>query len=120
MPTRDIQKDWEFEASTISWLPVDFLENPHLCVFDGPGGPPLHRNNQCPYRNAKTSISKTHLKLAADAKNAVGMWGPMNRKPGFDLGVKRMRLLDSGEIKSPGDDRLVSDRTRSPSVAFMP
>src|SRR5205823_7399992 len=29
-------KNREFEAFTISWLPRDFLTNPHLCVFDGP------------------------------------------------------------------------------------
>src|SRR5205814_10587785 len=28
-------KDWEFEAFTISCLPADFMENRHLCVFDG-------------------------------------------------------------------------------------
>src|SRR6266404_8950877 len=27
--------DREFEAFTISWLPYDFLSNPHLCVFSG-------------------------------------------------------------------------------------
>jgi len=35
------------------------------------------------------------------------MWGPYEiAKPGFDLGVKRMRLLDSGEIKYRADDRM--------------
>src|ERR1700730_1903307 len=28
-------KNREFEAFTISWLPADFMTNPHLCVFDG-------------------------------------------------------------------------------------
>src|SRR5437899_12964052 len=36
LPTRKY-KNLEFEAFTISWLPRDFLSNPHLCVFDGPG-----------------------------------------------------------------------------------
>src|SRR5437899_11808263 len=36
LPTRKY-KNWEFEAFNISWLPRDFLTNPHLCVFDGPG-----------------------------------------------------------------------------------
>src|SRR5215831_2987812 len=30
-------KGRDFEAFTISWLPADFAENPHLCVFDGFG-----------------------------------------------------------------------------------
>jgi hypothetical protein len=42
-----------------------------------------------------------------DAKNAVAMWGPYEiAKPGFDLGVKRKHLLDSGTIKYRADDRL--------------
>jgi hypothetical protein len=30
-------KGWNFEAYNISWLPADFMENPHLCVFNGVG-----------------------------------------------------------------------------------
>lgn len=39
------------------------------------------------------------------------MWGPYEiAKPGFDLGVKRKRLLDSGKIKYRADDRLYRKR----------
>jgi hypothetical protein len=42
-----------------------------------------------------------------DAKNAVAMWGPYEiKKAGFDLAVKRKRLLDGGTIKYRADDRL--------------
>src|SRR6266436_529284 len=36
LPTQEYM-GWDFEAFTISWLPADFLANPHLCVFDGVG-----------------------------------------------------------------------------------
>jgi hypothetical protein len=40
-------------------------------------------------------------------KNAVAMWGPYEiDKEAFDLGVKRLRLLDSGTIRYRADDRL--------------
>jgi hypothetical protein len=106
LPTREY-KDWEFEAFTISWLPADFMENPHLCVFDGQGARLFASKNQCAVSVGKNFNLKDTLKLAVDAKNAVAMWGPYEiAKPGFDLGVKRMRLLDSGEIKYRADDRL--------------
>ena len=45
--------------------------------------------------------------FAVNAKNAVCMWGPYEiSKEGFDLGVKRLRLLDGGTIKYRADDRL--------------
>src|SRR5213076_2465858 len=47
LPTRKY-KNLEFEAFTISWLPRDFLSNPHLCVFDGPGSRLFPKNNECP------------------------------------------------------------------------
>jgi hypothetical protein len=106
LPTREY-KDWEFEAFTISWLPADFMENPHLCVFDGPGARLFASKNKCPISPGKNFSLKDTLKLAADAKNAVAMWGPYEiAKPGFDLGVARMRLLDKGEIKYRADDRM--------------
>src|ERR1700748_1823988 len=70
LPTREY-KDWEFEAFTISWLPADFMENPHLCVFDGPGARLFASKNKCPISDAKNFNLKDTLKLAADAKNAV-------------------------------------------------
>ena len=106
LPTRKY-KDWEFEAFTISWLPRDFLSNPHLCVFDGPGSRVFPKNNKCPISPGRNFSLAETIKLAVDAKNAVVMWGPYEiRKEGFDLGVKRKRLLDGGTIKYRADDRL--------------
>jgi hypothetical protein len=106
LPTRKY-KNWEFEAFTISWLPADFMTNPHLCVFDGPGARLFPRNNTCPILPGRNhSLSET-LKLAVDDKDAVAMWGPYEiRKEGFDLGVRRKELLDKGTIKYRADDRL--------------
>jgi len=88
-------KDREFEAFTISWLPADFLTNPHLCVFDGPGARVFASKNKCPISPGKSFNLADTIKLAVDAKNAVAMWGPYEiRKEGFDLGVARKRLLD--------------------------
>jgi hypothetical protein len=106
LPTRKY-KGWEFEAFTISWLPADFLTNPHLCVFDGPGSRLFPESNRCPISPGKNFSLQETIKLAVDAKNAVAMWGPYEiAKPGFDLGVKRKRLLDGGTIKYRADDRL--------------
>lgn len=105
-PTRRY-KGWEFEAFTISWLPADFLTNPHLCVFDGSGSRLFPERNQCPISPGKNFNLQQTIKLAVDAKNAVAMWGPYEiRKEGFDLGVARKRLLDKGNIKYRADDRL--------------
>ncbi|MFL6590262.1 MAG: hypothetical protein ACJ8M4_08820 [Chthoniobacterales bacterium] len=97
----------EFEAFTISWLPADFLTNPNLCVFDGPGAKLFASKNKCPISEGKNFNLADTIKLAVDAKNAVAMWGPYEiRKPGFDLGVKRKELLESGTIKYRADDRM--------------
>ena len=106
LPTREY-KGWEFEAFTISWLPADFMENPHLCVFKGPFARVIPQNNKCPISPGKNFSLAETIKLAVDAKNAVAMWGPYEiARPGFDLGVKRKELLDSGKIKYRADDRL--------------
>jgi hypothetical protein len=106
LPTREY-KGWEFEAFTISWLPADFLKNPHLCVFDGTGSRVFPKINQCPISPGHNFNLAETIKLAVDAKNAVAMWGPYEiAKPGFDLGVRRKKLLDSGTIKYRADDRL--------------
>jgi hypothetical protein len=53
------------------------------------------------------SDSGTTIKLGANEKNAVAMWGPYEiDKKAFDLAVKRKRLLDAGTIKYRADDRL--------------
>jgi len=97
----------EFEAFTISWLPADFMTNPHLCVFDGPASRIIPKNNKCPISPGRNFTLQETIKLAADEKNAVAMWGPYEiKKAGFDLAVKRKRLLDGGTIKYRADDRL--------------
>ena len=99
-------KGRDFEAFTISWLPADFAENPHLCVFDGFGAVLVPNWNKCPAVPGKSFDLPSTLKLAVDAKVAVGMWGPYEiSKPGFDLAVTRLRLLEKGEIKYRADDR---------------
>lgn len=99
-------KNREFEAFTISWLPHDFAENPNLCVFDGFGARLVASMNRCPVSVGKDFNLPGTIKLAVNAKVAVGIWGPYEiTKPGFDLAVKRMRLLDSGAYKYRADDR---------------
>jgi len=106
LPTRTY-KGWDFEAFNISWLPADFMSNPHLCVFDGPDARLFPKMNKCPISPGRNFSLQETIKLAADAKNAVAMWGPYEiAKPGFDLGVKRKELLDKGTIKYRADDRL--------------
>ena len=105
----------EFEAFTISWLPEDFLTNPNLCVFDGPGARLIPQNNKCPILPGRNVTLAETIKLAVDQKNAVAMWGPYEiKEAAFDLGVKRKELLDSGKIKYKADDRL----TRKNKVAI--
>ena len=100
-------KNREFEAFTISWLPADFMSNPHLCVFDGAASRLFPKLNKCPISPGKSFSLQETIKLAVDAQNAVAMWGPYEiAKPGFDLGVKRKQLLDGGTIKYRADDRL--------------
>ena len=100
-------KNWEFEAFTVSWLPRDFLSNPHLCVFDGPGSRLVPENNKCPISPGRNFTLAETIKLAVDAKNAVAMWGPYEiREKAFDLAVARKRLLDKGKIRYRADDRL--------------
>jgi len=100
-------KNREFEAFTISWLPRDFMSNPHLCVFEGPGSRLIPQQNKCPISPGRNFSLEETIKLAVDDKNAVAMWGPyeIDRK-GFDVGVRRKRLLDGGTIKYRADDRL--------------
>ena len=62
--------------------------------------------NKCPALPGKSFDLPSTLKLAVDAKVAVGMWGPYEISgPGFDLAVKRLRLLEEGNIKYRADDR---------------
>src|SRR6201987_2205636 len=96
-----------FEAFTISWLPHDFDKNPHLCVFDGFGSRLFASWNKCPISVGRNFTLAETLKLAANEKNAVGMWGPYEiKKEAFDLGVSRKKLLDGGTIRYRADDRL--------------
>jgi len=94
----------EFEAFTISWLPHDFPEKPCLSVFEGFGALLVPSMNKCPLSEGKNFDLPTTL--AAHEKRAVGMWGPYEiSKPGFDLAVQRLLLLQEGTIKYVADDR---------------
>jgi hypothetical protein len=100
-------KNREFEAFTISWLPRDFLRHPHLCVFSGAGSRLVPEKNACPLSPGRNFSLEETIEFAVDAKVAVAMWGPYEmNKTGFDLGIKRKRLLDGGSIKYRADDRL--------------
>jgi hypothetical protein len=100
-------KGWDFEAYNISWLPADFMSNPHLCVFEGFGARLFPEMNKCPISPGHNFSLQETIQLAANEKVAVAMWGPYEiRKKGFDLGVARKRLLDEGTIKYRADDRL--------------
>lgn len=100
-------KNWDFEAYNISWLPADFLSNPHLCVFDGPGARLFPGKNKCPISPGKNFSLQETITLAVNDRSAVAMWGPYEvAKPAFELGVKRKKLLDGGTIKYRADDRL--------------
>jgi hypothetical protein len=100
-------KNRDFEAFTISWLPHDFDTNPHLCVFDGIGSRAIPKKNKCPVSVGRNFRLDETLKLAVNAKNDVGMWGPYEiRKEAFDLAVKRKKLLDGGTIGYRADDRV--------------
>jgi len=100
-------KQWNFEAFTISWLPHDFAENPHLCVFEGFGARLIPAWNKCPLSVGKSFDLEGTLKLAVHYHLAFGMWGPYEiSKEGFDTAVKRIRLLQGGTIKYRADDRI--------------
>jgi hypothetical protein len=97
----------EFEAFTISWLPRDFMTNPHLCVFDGFGSRLIPQWNKCSVLPGRNVTLEETIRLAVDSKNAVAMWGPYEiKQAAFDLAVKRKQLLDRGTIKYRADDRL--------------
>ena len=105
LPTRTY-KDREFEAFNISWLPADFLTNPHLCVFKGTASRLFPNANECPAVPGHNFSLQETIDLAAKEKVAVAMWGPYEiAKPAFELGVKRKELLDGGTIKYRADDR---------------
>ena len=106
-------KNRQFEAFTISWLPHDFSTESNLCVFKGVGARLFPRINQCPISPGRSFTLEETIKLGVAAGNAVCMWGPYEiSKGGFDLGVKRLRLLEEDTIKYRADDRLTRpDRT---------
>src|SRR6266446_5490080 len=68
-------KNREFEAFTISWLPHDFMSNPHLCVFDAAGSRLIPQNNKCPVSPGRNFTLEETINLAVDSKNAVAMLG---------------------------------------------
>ena len=80
--------DRKFETFTISWLLADFMSNPYLCVFNGPGSRLLASPNKCPVLPGRNFSLEQTIKLAANEKVAAVMWGPYEIvKGGFDLGV---------------------------------
>lgn len=106
-------KNRAFEAFTISWLPHDFSTESNLCVFEGVGARLSPSKNKCPNSVGRNFTLAETLRLGVHAKNAICMWGPYEiTKPAFDLGVKRLRLLEGGTIKYRADDRITrKDRT---------
>ena len=107
-------KNRNFEAFTISWVPHDYGTNP-VCVFDGFGSRIFPTWNKCPIVVGRDFRLEETLKVALNDKASVGVWGPYEiRKEAFELGVKRMLLLDGGTIKYKADDRL----TRKDQVAI--
>jgi hypothetical protein len=101
----------QFEAFNISWLPADFGTHPHLCVFKGFGSRIIPQWNRCPPVQGRSFTLEETIQLGVNVKNAVCIWGPYEiRKEGFDLGVKRLRLLEKGEIKYLADDRLTREK----------
>ena len=105
LPTR-MYMNRDFEAFNISWLPADFLTNPHLCVFKGAASRLFPDANECPAVPGHNFSLQETINLAAKKKVAVAMWGPYEiAKPAFELGVKRKKLLDGGTIKYRADDR---------------
>ena len=76
---------------------------------------------ECPISPGQNFTLAETIKLAVDQKNAVAMWGPYEIKKGaFDLGVKRKKLLDGGTIHNIAPTTVFIEKTKSPSVAFMP
>lgn len=101
------EENRNFEAFTISWLPADFMSNPNLCVFDGVGSRLVPQLNTCPTLPGRNYTLEETLSIAVADRSAVAMWGPYEiLKEGFDLGVRRKRLLEEGEIQYRADDRL--------------
>lgn len=88
-------------------MPADFTKNPDLCVFKGFGSRLFPEKNQCPIVPGRSFNLRDTLQIAINNRGAVCMWGPYEiTKEGFDLGVKRLRLLEGGSIKYRADDRL--------------
>jgi hypothetical protein len=102
-----LQSSIGFQPAGDTPQPHDFSTNPHLCVFEGEGSRIFPKLNVCPLSVGRDFKLDETIKLAVNAKNAVCMWGPYEiSKDGFDLGVKRLRLLAEGTIKYRADDPL--------------
>jgi hypothetical protein len=105
LPIRD-DEGRRFEAITISWLPSNFRDNPHLCIVEGFGGRVFPQLNRCPVVPGRNFNLQDTIHFAARSKLVVGMWGPYEAtRAVFDLAMKRKALLDSGAIKYRADDR---------------
>lgn len=61
------------------------MTNPDLCVFKGRGARLLAKANQCPLLPRRNFTLEETIKLGANERNAVAMWGPNEiDKRGFD------------------------------------
>jgi hypothetical protein len=84
-----------------------FEAESQLCVFEGVGARLVPSMNKCPVSIGRNFTLAETIRLGVHVRNAMCMWGPYEiTKPAFDLGVKRMRLLNAGTIKYRADDRL--------------
>src|SRR4029450_11363916 len=59
-------KNREFEAFTISWLPHDFMTNPHVGVFEGVGSRLFASSNKCPVSVGRSHTLPETIKLGVN------------------------------------------------------
>ena len=80
--------------------PARFHHESNLCVVKSTGARLFAKANDCPLSPGRNFTLEETIKHVANAKNSVAMWGSYEiDKKGFDLAVKRKRLLDTGTIK---------------------
>ena len=110
-------KNREFEAFTISWLPTDFMTNPNLCVFKGTAAPLFAK---CPLLPGRNFTLQETIKLAANEKKAVAMWGPYEIAKKGLIWQSSASASSTQEPLSTGQTTASTERIKSPSIAFTP
>lgn len=94
--------------STISWLPRHFSETKEICIFQDlieAAKFEIGRNPCGPEEGFNYSLSET-LQLAQETQKKVTAWGPYKiDKSFYNLGIERIRNLNSGTVKYLADDR---------------